>query len=170
MRVLLLTTNLPYPPASGGSIRVQGIAEGLQNVGHDITILCFHQGDLSMAPDHIHVEIVPPFHRAMKERVRKLLFTRQPDIASRFYSIEYAAKLRTLFANNRYDLVQFEGIEMVCYMPLVKRIQPDVKLCFDTFNAEYALQRVIYEIDCTDVRRWHAAVYSRIQVGRIKRF
>lgn len=170
MRILLVTATLPYPPESGGSIRVQGIAEGLHKAGHEVTLLCFHQGDLSSAPGHIQVESVPPFHRSMKERLRTLLFTRQPDIARRFFSAHFAEKLLALLGTSRYDLIQFEGIEMVCYMPLAKRTQPEARLCFDTFNAEYALQQVIYDIDRVNVRRWHAAAYSRIQVGRIRRF
>jgi glycosyltransferase involved in cell wall biosynthesis len=133
-------------------------------------MLCFHEGNLNTAPGYIHLETVPPPHRSLTQRLLTLIFTRQSDIAGRFFSVEYATKLTTILSDNRFDVVQFEGIEMVCYMPLVRQSQPHVKLCFDTFNAEYALQQIIYDIDRANVRRWHAAVYSRIQVERIKRF
>jgi polysaccharide biosynthesis protein PslH len=170
MRTLHLTTSLPYPPASGGAIRVHGIAEGLHQSGHNIAILCFHDESTETAPNYVQIETVPQFRRSKIDRLRKLLFSRQPDIAGRFYSDVFAAKLSALLTDKQFDLVQFEGIETVCYLPLVKEHQPSAKCCFDTFNAEYALQKIIYQIDRRSIKRWHAAAYSFLQVGRIKRF
>ena len=47
MRILMITASLPYPPASGGAIRTYGLLHGLQNAGHEITLLSFHDRDLS---------------------------------------------------------------------------------------------------------------------------
>jgi glycosyltransferase involved in cell wall biosynthesis len=68
---------------------------------------------------------------------------------------------------NRFDLVQFEGLEMTAYLSAVRQQQPLVKLCYDAHNAEYALQQAIFEVDRGDLRRLHAAAYSFIQTRRI---
>ncbi len=44
------------------------------------------------------------------------------------------------------------------------------RICFDTFNAEAELQRVIYTIDSRSVRRWPTALYSLIQSRRIQHY
>jgi polysaccharide biosynthesis protein PslH len=170
MRTLHLTTELPYPAASGGAIRVNGIIEGLHKAGHDVTVICFHEGDASEVPDYINIETVPLITRTKRQRINTLLFTQTADIALRLYSDKFATRLRELLIHQQFDLVQFEGIEMVCYLPIVKQAQPDAKLCFDTFNAEFALQDTIYRIDRGKIKRWPAALYSWLQVGRIKRF
>lgn len=172
MRALIITTSLPYPPTSGGAIRVHGIVEGLHRAGHDLTIFCFDdgQGHNAEATAHLRVETVPAPTRTILDRLHTLLLTHQPDIARRFYSDAFADRLRALLAEIQYDLIQFEGIEMVCYLPIVKNAQPNAKLCFDTFNAEYALQRNIYEIDRRNINRLPHAVYSLIQTRRIADF
>src|SRR5690606_2870801 len=64
----------------------------------------------------------------------------------------------------------FEGIEVACYIPYARQMQPQAKLVFDTFNAEYLLQRVIFQIDRREIKRLPAAAYSLVQAGRIKHF
>lgn len=170
MRVLIITMSLPYPPASGGALRVHGILEGLYQAGHDVTVLCFHDDHSSLIPEYIRIETVPYIPRSTSTRLRQLITQNQPDLVGRFYRDEFATRLRALLAAQDFDLVQFEGIESVCYLPDVQQAQPQAKLCFDTFNAEYDLQRNIAQIDAKDVSRWPAALYSRIQSGRIYHF
>jgi len=55
-------------------------------------------------------------------------------------------------------------------LPIAKHHQPSAKLVFDTFNAEYMLQRNIFEIDRQNPKRLPMAVYSYLQIGRIKRY
>ena len=168
MKILIVTTHLPYPPASGGAIRVHGIVEGLKQAGHDITLLCFHE-DVVTDLD-VRVETVLPPIRTRTDRLYDLVMTKQPDIARRLFSETFASRLRVLLTEEAFDLVQFEGIESVCYLPIAKEAAPDSKMVFDTFNAEFALQRNIYEIDSLKIRQWPAAIYSYLQVGRIKRY
>ncbi len=175
MRLLLLTANLPYPPASGGALRSYGIIQGLHQAGHELILLSFH--DDKIAPDSTpladyctRIETVPLPYRTKTHRLRDLFFSQQTDIARRLYSQAFSQRLQALLTETTFDLIQFEGIEVVCYLPLAHQIQPTAKLCFDTFNAEYALQRVIFEVDRQDIKRWPHAAYSLIQSQRITRF
>jgi polysaccharide biosynthesis protein PslH len=171
MRILIITVSLPFPPTSGGEIRANGIIEGLRQAGHDVTLLTFYNDDPASIPtDNLKVITVPPSHRTTGDRLRDLLFSRHPDIARRFYSADFAQRLRALLAAETFDVIQFEGIESVCYLPLAADAQPAARLVFDTFNAEYALQRGIFAIDRRSLRRWPAALYSYIQAGRIARY
>lgn len=171
MRILIVTSSLPYPPASGGAIRVHGIVEGLRRAGYEVTLLAFHDGPPDGVPAGLRVETLPaPAGRSRGQRLRDLLLTRQPDIAGRLYSPTFGERLRDVLRSESYDLVQFEGIESVCYLPVAQEARPDLPRIFDTFNAEYALQHNIYQIDRQNPRRWPVAAYSWIQSRRIRHY
>ncbi len=175
MRILVVTTSLPYPPASGGAIRVAGILKGLHENGHQVTLAALHDG--KPAPESTplaaycdRIITAPPPTRSKSQRLRDLVFTRQADIAKRLYSPAFAEQLRALLAKESFDIIQCEAIESACYLPLIREAQPAAKLVFDTFNAEYMLQRVIYQIDRRELKRLPMALYSWIQARRIQRY
>ena len=173
MKILIITASLPYPPASGGAIRVYGILRGLHDAGHQITLLAF--ADEPPAKDNPLLTLceqiitLPAPSRPITARLRDLVFSRQPDIARRLYSKAFVNRLHDLLKRETFDLIQIEAIEVACYLPLVKAAQPGAKIVFDTFNAEYLLQQVIFEIDRQELKRLPAAIYSWLQAGRIKR-
>ncbi|MGJ3239014.1 MAG: glycosyltransferase [Anaerolineae bacterium] len=173
MQILIVTASLPYPPASGGAIRVFGILSGLHEAGHTITLLSFGNPDADYAPlrdlcQQVHV--FPPPERSTRERVLTLLTTQQADIETRFYDDAFAQKLLTLMSEHEFDLVQFEAIESASYLPLVREQFPHMPICFDTFNAEADLQRMICQIDRQDLSRLPHAFYSWIQSRRIAQY
>ena len=172
MQILILTASLPYPPASGGALRAYGIIQGLHQAGHHITLMAFGD-DTQQTPLHDFCEQIithPAPNRSKIQRIRDILLTNQADIAQRLYSPSFEALLREHLAQNHYDLIQFEGIEVACYLPIAKDAAPKSKLCFDTFNAEADLQRTIFDIDKRNLSRLPAAIYSYIQSKRIEQY
>lgn len=173
-----MTGSLPYPPLGGGALRSYGIIDGLARAGHAITLFTFGEGDAQDTPlaglcEAIHVFPLP--QRSLTMRLRDLLLSDQPDLARRLYSTAFADKLRQTLAQNQFELIQADGLEVAVYLPLAKAAQPDARLCYDSFNAEYDLQAVMGRIDWQavfsgDVKRLPGALYSGTQVGRIKRF
>ncbi len=176
MQILILTAALPYPPHAGGAIRAYGLLHGLHAAGHDLTLLSLTDSEIAEPQDTplaqfcTHIETVPAPKRSKRDRVRDLFFSAQPDVARRLYSPHLWERLQSLLAQNNYDLIQFEGIEAAGYLPMVRAIQPHAKLCYDAFNLEYDMQRVIYRVDRRNPRRWHAAAYSYVQMRRLRRF
>lgn len=176
MKILMVTAGLPYPPHQGGALRTYGIIQGLHKLGHEITLLSLDSRaaqevkDSPLAQYCRQIKMVAPPSRSKSERLRNLILSREADISRRLYTDELTQALKQIMEQDRFDLIQFEGIEVACYLPLAKAIFPDVKMCYDAFNAEAALQRVIYEVDRTQVKRWPMAFYSFIQSGRIEQF
>jgi len=172
---LIITASLPYPPASGGALRAYGILHGLHEAGHMLTLLTFHDGrsdpmqtPLATLCQQIITVATPT--RTRSARLRDLVFTREADIARRLYSAEFVAALTDLLTHHTFDLIQFEGIEVAGYLLVAKRLAPQARLCFDNFNAEAELQRLIARRDGRTPRRWPAAVYSTLQSRRINQF
>lgn len=177
MQILILTASLPYPPHQGGALRTYGILHGLYKAGHEITLLSFHEPDNSVRIESTplaeyckQIETVAPPGRSKKDRLRDLILSGQADIARRLYSDDFYACLRQLTNDIAFDVIQFEGIEVACYLPLLRKDGTQAKLCYDAFNAEAALQRLIFQVDKGVVRQWPTAIYSLIQTQRITQF
>lgn len=175
MNVLLLSATLPYPTTSGGALRVFSLIRALQRLGHTVELLCFSDGtvgwkDTPLATLCSDVVTVLPPQRSRVSRLKTLVFSKEADVANRLASEAMTSALKEKLAAKRFDLVQAEGIEMAWLLPVAKEVQPTAKLCFDTFNAEYLLQRVIARIDSGELRRWPMAIYSWLQANRIARY
>lgn len=175
MRVLLLTPSLPYPPHQGGAIRNYGLARGLHEAGHRVCILSFHTGGLDPAATPLAdicewVETVSPPERAKSQRLRDMALSGLPDLARRLDSPLFRERLEARLSTETFDLIQFEGLEMTPYLPLVRRLQPGARCCYDAHNAEYALQWAIFHVDRHVPERLPAAAYSLLQARRIHRY
>jgi glycosyltransferase involved in cell wall biosynthesis len=175
MRILMLTGSLPYPPQQGGALRSYGILHGLSQAGHEITLLSFHESTVDAATTPLaayckRVETLAPPRRPISQRLRDLVLTHEPDLARRLYSEAFARCLQAALRETPFDWVQAEGLEMGCYLPLVKSASPTTRVCYDAFNAEYALQQVMGSIDRGSLKRLPAALYSFLQSSRIMRF
>lgn len=176
MRILFLTSQIPYPPISGGPLRVYGLLDGLHAAGYTPDLLTFID---KASPDPAttplanlcgHITTVPTPRRSGKERLRDLLRYSQPDLARRFYSAAYAQALRVQLAAHPYRLIHIQSLEMAVYLPLIREAAPQAKIIYDAYNAEYELQRLIYAVDRRNLARLPAALYSFIQWRRLLRF
>lgn len=174
MQILIITASLPYPAASGGALRALGILRGLHDNGHQITLLTY--GDITfdwqstpLADYCTHVEIIPTSHRPLIQRLREFL-SGYADIEGRLYDEKFRDALITLMKHTSFDVIQFEGIEIACFIPEIRQQYPDSYICFDTFNAEAALQHNIYMIDRQQLKRLPMAFYSWVQSKRLRTY
>jgi sugar transferase (PEP-CTERM/EpsH1 system associated) len=176
MKILILTPQLPYPPQQGTSLRNFHIIRGLAE-RHEITLLSFLEENQTAEPQAIaplralcqQIETVAVPGRSLAVRLWQLVSSRLPDMAHRLYSPLFALALRRLLAENHFDVVQVEGIELARYMDAI-RIANKTRLVFDDHNAETELQRRNFLTDLNQPRRWPAAAYSWVQVRRLRRF
>ncbi len=149
MRILFLCPYPPYPPHSGGMLRMYHLLRGLAR-RHTVYCLTFASDPAAVAAlaplrDVCGVVTVPGAPaRSLLQRTWTTLTAPQPDMALRNASSRYAATLQRLLVSQPFDVVQAESIEMAHYgLALLQqrsaRGQP--WLVLDQFNAEYVLQR-----------------------------
>ncbi len=176
MRILMLTGQLPYPPHAGGALRTYGLIDGLHQAGHTVDLLTFvepgHPNPASTPLAALCGQIVPvpAPRRGIRARLRDLVLTGAADMARRFYAPAFVSALQAQLAETQYDLVQMESLEMAAYLPAVKADQPGARIIYDSFNAEFDLQRLMYTIDRWNLSRLPGAIYSFIQWRRLVRF
>lgn len=176
MRILFLTSHLPEPPHAGGTLRTNGLMRGVHAAGHEVHLLAFAEparlaaNQAALSQFCTSVAAVSPPHRPAARRLHDLFFTHQADMQRRFYSPDYAARLDQLLAAETFDIIQIESLEMAVYLPVIRRVCPHTPVIYDSFNAEYDLQRTIYQAEIRDPRHLAGAAYSFIQWRRLTHF
>ena len=112
---------------------------------------------------------LPVPERRQSERLVQLLMTNRPDMAHRLFTQAFEIDLSQLLERNQFDVVQIEGIELARYLPVIRIMSETSRVVFDNHNAETALQRRAFMTDWQQPRRWLAAIYSWIQMNRLRR-
>lgn len=173
-RILILTPQIPYPARQGASLRNLHIIRGLAE-RHEVSLLSFREPEQGVERELAAlcaggVEVVDVLVRTTADRLRDLLGSFYPDMGHRLYSPEFAHKLTAWLRRVSFDVVQVEGIELARYMSLVRYELPGAKVVFDNHNAETELQRRTFLTDLRQPKRWVPALYSAVQVLKLRRF
>jgi len=184
--LLFLTSELPYPPHSGMAIRMVNFLAGLKDRYRLHLLSLSSDADARENADALRgfcerVEVLPAPERTREQRLRSLLTSRLPDMALRAYSLRLLRALQVLLANNPYEVVHVESIEMAPYALAAIRRRPKSRrprvseagaprFIFDDLNAEYLLQKRVFETDLRSPRRWIGAAYSFVQWRRLARY
>ena len=177
VKILFLTSQLPYPPHQGGAIRTYNLILNLAP-RHEIHLLSFVNSpdDLARAgPLHQYcrtIEVVPIPQRSSLKRLLTILFSPLPDMALRLPSAEFRRRLAARLESAPFDVVQVESIEMAPYaLGDAGRAADNRPLwVFDNYNVEYLLQQRAFETDVRHPRRWIGALYSFIQWQKLRRY
>ena len=171
MKILFLTPRFPYPLDVGTSLRNFRLLQSAAQE-HEVHLLSFLDRPLRL--EHLEavqavarrVELRPsPAHR-LARRLDGVLRTGWPDMALRRWSPGFARALSDLVRDERYDVVEAEGIEMARYLPLAE----GARTVFSDHNVEHQLQRRAYVVDRARPSRWAQAAYSYVQAERLTRF
>jgi polysaccharide biosynthesis protein PslH len=146
MQVLLITHRVPFPADGGYSIVIHQTIKGLIELGCDITLFSLN----TTKHDIKAKEIKDPLFKKVKfiqfkidNRVKakdafKNLFTDQSYNITRFYETECANKLGYLLRTQNFDIVQFEGLQVVPYLDVVIN-NSKAKLIYKAHNIEHQI-------------------------------
>ncbi len=179
MRLLFLTPQLPYPPQQGTTLRNFNLIAGLSR-RHHVYLLSFLTPDddpeavASLHEKHISVNTAPQPTRTTRQRVWNLFTSSLPDMAHRLASPRFEQLLKQVLHDHEFDVIEFEGIEMIPYLPTVlthvQNADRHPLLVFDDHNAEYLLQKRVFQADVRLPLRWPGAAYSFVQWQRLRRY
>ena len=175
MKILLLTPDSPFPSASGAAIRNFGIIRGLHQAGHLVTLLSYADDTLVPATSPLNdccqsVFTIPlPRHSKVK-RIWKLIAGNQADMEFRLYSEPFQQHLKRVLDENSFDIIQFSGLELGCFLPQIRAQKRGAVVIYDALNAEAELQRLVAEVDRQRLDRLPMAMYSTLQARRLSRF
>jgi len=130
MKILQLCNKTPYPLYDGGAIAMLNLSKSLAVEGHRVFILAMntskHPTSEKIIPDQLKSLIQFSFIPVdIKIRPIKLLlnflFSTLPYNATRFESISFRVALSDLLRNERFDVIQLEGLYLKSYLPLIRQ-------------------------------------------------
>ena len=177
MNLLFLTPSIPHPSTQGADIRNWGLISSLSK-NHRVSLVTFaSQSDdiskeLSKCCSTIKITKTP--ERSMLQRMSTMFLSKKPDISVRLKSAEYSINLHDVLSNETLDLIQIEGLEMGTYLNEIldyyhNKAQRPI-IIYDAHNAETIIQRRAIRSDISKPKRWPTALYSIVQLRRIREF
>lgn len=177
MNVLVTAGRFPYPPDSGGSLRVYHLLRLLAQ-RHRIHLITAHAGKVATGQlEHMRslgvtVAVTPAPVRPKLQRLAEMVTSSVPDMALRLAGDSLLRSVQTALASQPFDVIHIAGLEAA---EPVRRALGDLPgprpaIVLDAFNAEYVLQRRAWEVDAQRSRRWPQAVYSFIQWRKLARY
>lgn len=176
-RILFLTPQLPYPPQQGTAIRNYNLIAQVAK-RHEVHLLSFateqptaaELGPLRDWCRSVHTVNTP--RRSKWSRVWTVLTSPYPDLHHRLFSRRFYDSLAQVLELVRPQVVEIEGLEMAQYGLHGQQIAADPQplWVFDAHNAEYVLQRRVFETDVRQPRRWLGALYSWLQWRRLRSY
>ncbi len=176
MKLLLLTPQSPFPPRQGTTLRNYYLLRHFAASCELHLFSCLSPHDNHWPAPELsrlcaRVEAFRQPHRPLKRRLRDSLLASRPDMALRLAHKKAHAKLQQILAEENYDLVQIEGIEMAPYgFQVLQSPAPAPPVVFDNHNAEFLLQKRAALMDARNPNRWHAAGYSFLQWQKLVRY
>ncbi len=170
MKILILSTKMPWPPRDGGAIATMNLAMGLARNGADVTLLSMntakHYFPPGQIPDHIRdlinirsVDVdtgIRPFRLLLN-----LLFSSRPYIAERFISKTFQLELGKCLAETSFDIIQIEGPYLGYYKQFIGK---GPILALRAHNLEHRIWNLRARQEQNPIRR----VYLKSLTQRIK--
>ncbi len=167
MKILILSTKMPWPPRDGGAIATLNLALGLARNGEDITLLTMNTGKHYFPPDRIpdpvgdliQIRSVPVDTRIRPlSLLRNFLASSYPYIAERFISQAFQEELERCLAGTRYDIVQMEGPYLYYYRQFIGS-GPLVSL--RAHNLEHQIWDLRAREEKNPFRKWYLSSLSK---------
>lgn len=175
MRLLFLTPQLPYPTRQGATLRNFAMIKYLAR-HHEVDLLTFLAPADELAASNPlrqlcrRIGTTPQPARTTAQRLVTTLRSWRPDMALRLDDPAMHRLVAGWLAQEVYDGVQIEGIEMAQYGQWVTKHGRRTVLVFDDHNCEYLLQKRSALTDLRAPRRWPAAAYSLLQWQKLRHY
>lgn len=115
MRILLLTSRIPYPVIGGDKLRTYNFCQGLLNEGHEITLITLYENETDLLETFktyedqnkkFYSKIIPiKFNRTLAYfKAVKALTNQLPFTVNFFYSSKMQKAVNEEFNNNKFDI------------------------------------------------------------------
>lgn len=173
MRVLQLCHRVPYPPTDGGSIAMHQITEGLINEGIHVKVLA-----LSPLPLENNQGAIPEEYRlktgfeavTIDTRIKLIpaflnLFTARSYNVERYRSKHVSIALERILTDDKYDIIQLEGLYLTPYIALIRSLSKAAML-YRSHNIEHFIWQRLAQTTRHPLRR----AYLRLLAGRLQEF
>jgi len=127
MKILQLTTRLPYPPDDGGKIGIFNLTKYLSLRGHRIVLLSIISGQTKGTPGNIEglgkwcdVRVVYKNTGTNLWGLFLNLFFKVPYTISKYHSSKVKVAIKKILSKGGFDLVHIDSLHMAYYGQFIK--------------------------------------------------
>lgn len=147
MKILVLSTKVPFPPRDGGAIATLSLAEGLSDTGNEVFMLCLNTSKHPFDINNIHGSLKKKigFFAVNHDTSIKILnlfvnffLSKDPYNATRFRSQKFERMLIYLLKNEKPDIVQLEGPYLNYCIPAIRKYSR-AKISLRAHNVEHEI-------------------------------
>lgn len=171
MKILILTHRIPFPQNGGYPIVVGNTIRGLVDKGHEISLVSLNEkesGKITEA-DPLLSKIKYRSYNidtsiSMLGALINLLGKHSPSV-DRYYDPAFERLLIAEVRNNKYDIIQFEGLFVASYLDSVRK-NCDAKLVYRAHNIEHQVWERVAQQKHDPLKRW----FINIVASRIKKY
>lgn len=173
MRILQLCHKIPFPPSDGGAIAMHQLTRGLLDKGEDVKVMALAPVKHEQDPDQIPAdytkktsfEAFPVDTRVKPWPAFLNLFTRESYNISRFYCPEAAARLAGLLKEEKFDIIQLEGLFLTPYIPVIRE-NTGTPMIFRSHNIEHYIWERMAKSEKNPLKK----IYLKFLARRLKIF
>jgi polysaccharide biosynthesis protein PslH len=173
MRVLQLCHKIPYPPTDGGSIAMHQITEGLWKENFQVKVIALNLKGCEVCPEDIPTDYRKKASfesQIIDTRIKPWaaflnLFTRKSYNVARFFSKEMEQRLERVLREEKFDIIQLEGLYLTPYIPVIRKNSLG-KLLFRSHNIEHFIWERLAAAARNPFKRW----YLKLLALRLKKY
>lgn len=161
MKILILSTKMPWPARDGGAIATLNMALGFAHRNCQVTLLTMNTGKHyfpeTQLPANLRNQIsIRSVNVDTKIRPLRLilnfLFSRYPYNAQRFISQPFKTALEKCLAEHDFDIVQLEGPYLSYYIPSIKG---KAKIVLRAHNQEHRIWKLMSKQERNPLKRFY---------------
>lgn len=167
MKILILSTKMPWPARDGGAIATLNIALGFAQKNCHVTLLTMNTGKhyfpesklpanlrdkISIRSVNVDTEIRP------LRLILNFLFSRYPYNAQRFISKSFKTALEKCLAEQDFDIVQLEGPYLSYYIPSIKG---RARIVLRAHNLEHQIWKLMSKQESNPLKRFYFKTLAR---------
>ncbi|MFD0766240.1 glycosyltransferase family 4 protein [Mucilaginibacter lutimaris] len=171
MRILILTHRAPFPQNGGYPIVVGNTVKGLVALGHEVTLMSLNvkKNSTPRERDELlekinYTEYDIDTRVTMVEAVSNLFTTNSYNI-DKYYNAGFEKLLFRNLTDNKYDIIQLEGIFVAPYLDVIRR-NSKAKVIFRAHNIEHQVWQKLAQQKSDPLKRWYLQLLAR----RIKNY
>ncbi len=173
MKVLLVCKKFPYPPKDGETIAIFNHIKGYHKAGHQVTVAAIntskHHTDVKSLPEAVlklaqfHSVDIDTALRPVAAFIN--LFQNTSYHIARFVAKSFEEKLENILTENKFDVIQLEGLYVAPYLSVVRK-QSKALVAMRPHNIEHEIWERMADHLAPGLKKW----YLKLQAARLKKY
>jgi len=177
-RVLLITYKTPIPIKDGGAFAINNIIKGYLEKNYKVDLFI-----ISTNKHHANIEEIEKYYKSKvyiqninsNKALLNNLVKKIPLILKRFYSKKIEEIIKNIIINEKYDFIQFEGLQTTTYINTIKK-NSNAKIIYRPHNIEhriwerisknqkFILFKILYKIISLQLKKYEKKIINKYDI------